>query len=80
MSIEMIEKYHQFQCQVCMQFLTLNISTSNDDKIAKLIEHQNQKHLLEFTNTNLTDLERMVHYAGNQIYVDGKPESEFNST
>jgi hypothetical protein len=77
MSMTMIESYHQFQCQVCMQMITTNLSASNDDKIAKLIEHQNQKHLLEFTNSGLTDLEKMVYYTGNTISIEGLPEQPF---
>ena len=75
----MLEQYHQFQCQICMQFITTALSASNDEKNAKLIEHQNQKHLLEFTNTQLSDLERMSYYVGNIIYKDGQPEESFNT-
>jgi hypothetical protein len=79
MSEEMITKYREFQCQVCMEFIRMNSSTSNDNKIKKLIEHQNFKHPLEFSFTQKTDLERMVYYSGNQIYVDGRPEPAFES-
>lgn len=74
MSEEMLQKYHQFQCQVCMLMVTTNISASIEDKIAKLIEHQNMRHLLDFTNSGLTDLERCAYYTGNMIYIDGQPE------
>jgi hypothetical protein len=79
MSMEMISKYHEFQCQVCMQMIKLNKATSNEDKISKLIFHQNHDHLVDFTNSGLSDEQRMVYYTGNQVYVDGKPETEFQS-
>ena len=75
--MSMVEKYHEFQCKICDAFITLDYNASSEEKIKECIKHQDVKHYIDFTGSQLTDLERMNYYVGNQIYIDGEPEEPF---